>query len=186
MKGTITLASAVVLALAAVLYWFFRVHSTVSYSVDFGSLADAIVFLAVGALIEYAYSKSSSDKQADTNLLLELVSEARMALRELGSKSENCSTRKPLSPAERNELFYSERELSNAVHSIEEALSYCKQDLTVLKFESLKRAREELKDALTDSPFPGPYDTVSISRIRALLKKMRDELTRTAFAINHR
>jgi hypothetical protein len=165
---------------------FLAVKSQVSYTFDFGSVLDAFALLVIGALIEYAYSKRSSDKRADTELLLGLVAEARAALAEVEKKAQVCENERALTPEEQFALTCAERELSNAVHSLEVGLRHCDVTPHALKFDSLKDARLELKDSLTDTPFPGPYDHGSRGRIRSASKTMRDELTRMAFAVNHR
>lgn len=167
-------------------FWKLESHSKISYSLDFGSVLDAFVLLVVFILIDYAYSKQSSKKRADTDLLLSIVAEARIELRKVEEKSQSCEQSKPLSPKEQFALTLAERDLSNAVHSIEEALRHCSIDMSKLRFESVKDARVEIKEALTDTPYPGPYDSGSLGRIRTSLKTMRDELTRITFAINHR
>jgi hypothetical protein len=166
--------------------WIYRVRSGISYSFDFGSLVDAIVLLVIGVLIEYAYLKQSSDKRADTDLLLGLVAEAKTAFADLVDKAVACEGGKVLNASQQLSLTCAERELSNSVHSVEEGLRHCSITLEDIQFGRVKEARIELKDSLTDTPFPGPYDNSSRVRIRAAMKVMRDELTRLAFAINHR
>jgi hypothetical protein len=140
----------------------------------------------VGALVEYAYLKQSSDKRADTDLLLVVVGEAKVAFGKLEEQEQFCESGKPLTSAQQFSLTRAERELSNAVHSIEMALGHCRTDLQKLGFDRLKIARAELKECLTDTPYPGPYDRASLVAIRTAFKKMRDELTRIAFAVNQR
>lgn len=165
---------------------FWHVRSQVYYGFDFGSVVDAIALLAVGAFIEYAYLKHSSDKRADTDLLLAILDEAKASLRVLVEKAQPCENGKALTSAQQISLTSAERDLSNCIHSIEEGLRHCKVDLHELGFEKLKDARGALKDGLTDTPYPGPYDSASLVRIRNAFKLMRDELVRVAFAINHR
>ena len=169
-----------------VVFAFCKLRPEISYSLDFGSLVDALVLVFIGVLVEYAYSKQSSDKRADTDLLLGIVEEVKVAFHKLVEKSEFCESGKALTKAQETEITCAERELSNAVHSLEEALRYCKVKLDKLNFEQLKSARSELKDSLTDSPYPGPYDQGARIRIRTAKRVMRDELTRMAFAINRR
>lgn len=182
----IALCVLVVACTAGAAIAFYKVRCQVTYSLDFGSVLDALVLIFIGVLIEYAYSKQSSDKRADTELLLGIVEEAKIAFRKLVDKSELCETGKQLTKGQQIDLSSAERELSNAVHAIEEALRLCKVTPHKINFEQLKAARSELKDSLTDSPFPGPYDQASRIRIRGAKKTMRVELTRIAFAINHR
>jgi hypothetical protein len=176
----------IVVGLLGLFFLFCKVKSTIQYGFDFGSALDAIVFLAVGGLLEYAFSKSYSDKRADTELLLNIVGEARAALVALEKVARDCEGGNALTTKQRNTLLGAERDLSNAVHSIEVGFRHCNIKIAALAFDKVKDARMELNDSLTDSPFPGPYDYACIARIRTATKEMRDELTRTAFAINHR
>jgi hypothetical protein len=176
-----TTAVAVVIA-----YSFYKLKSQISYSLDFGSVLDALVLFVVFIFIDYAYSKQSSEKRADTDLLLSMVDEAKEAFRELQTKSQCCEHAKTLSLPEQRSLTSTQRELSNAVHSMERALGHCGIDAHSLQFDKVKNDREALNESLTDTPYPGPYDAASIVRIRTASKAMRDELTRLAFAINHR
>ncbi len=177
---------ALALLAGAIFYGFYKVKTNVTYTLDFGSVADAFVLLVVGALVEYAYLKQSSEKSADNDLLLTIVAEAKTAFSKLADLEQNCESGKVLTAQQRRSLTCAEREFSNAVHSVEKALDYCTIDLRSLAFDKLKDARVSLKDCLTDTPFPGPYDPASLVRIRTAFKAMRDELTRIAFAINHR
>lgn len=176
----------VVLSIVVAGLAFYRLRCQVTYSLDFGSVIDAIVLLLVGVLVEYVYSQQSSAKQADTELLLKLVDDSKKAFTVLTAEAENCESGKPLTKAQQTSLSLAEKELSNAIHSLEEGLGHCKISLDSVKFQALKEARRDLKDSLTDSPFPGPYDQASRIHIRNMIKKVRDELTRMAFAINHR
>jgi hypothetical protein len=172
--------------LLGLVFLFSRVKSSIQYGFDFGSALDAIVFLAVGGLIEYAFSKRYSDKRADTDLLLGIVGEAKAALVALEKVALNYETGRTLTSKQQVALICASRDLSNTVHSIEIGLRHCKIRLDALEFDKVKYARLELNESLTDSPFPGPYDHSCIARIRTATKAMRDELTRMAFAVNHR
>jgi hypothetical protein len=176
----------VILAITGLAIFAFYKTPIIDYGFDFGSVVDAIALLIVGGLIEYAYSKQSSAKQADTDLLLDIVGEAKAALNGLVKTAEVCEIVRRLTTAEQIALTCAERDLSNAVHSIETGLRHCSVSLDKIKFESLKDARIQLKDSLTDSPFPGPYGQAERIRIRTAIRAMRDELTRVAFAINRR
>ncbi len=182
---------AVLLAALLLVGWFFYLKCSgtqISYGFDFGSAADAVALAFVALLIDYLYSKRSSDDRADTELLLSCASDAKEAFRNVVKQAQECESGKTLSKQQRSALVNAERELSNAVHSLEVALRQCSADLVKMDFERLKELRAEMKDSLTDSdsPYPGPYDAASISRIRLAQTKMRDELTRIAFAINRR
>jgi hypothetical protein len=185
MKTIVVLVCVILAITGFAAFWFYKVPE-ISYGLDFGSVLDAIALLIVGGLIEYAYLKQSSAKQADTDLLLDVVAEAKNALAGLVKTAEACENVRPLTIKEQIALTCAERELSNAVHSIETGLRHCSASLDKINFEKLKDARSELKDSLTDSPFPGPYTHTSRIRIRAATKVMRDELTRIGFAINRR
>jgi hypothetical protein len=175
------------LALAIGLFFHHAVFTDhFSYSLDFGSLIDAFILLLVFVLIDYAYSRQSSSKKADTDLLLSVVQEAKAAFHHLEAQTRNCESGRALTEDEQVALTCAERELSNSICSIEDSLRYCELDLQKLKFEQLKDARTALKDSLTDSPYPGPYDHASRRLFRSTLRTMRDELTRIAFAINRR
>lgn len=180
-----------ILALFAILtiIWFLYLKCTgteINYGFDFGSVVDAIALAFVAILVDYLYSKRSSDHRADTDLLLECVKDAKEAFRNVVKESHSCESGKQLSKPQRTTLINADRELSNAVHSLEFALSQCSADLNALEFSKLKDARSEIKDSLTDTPYPGPYDATSLSRIRLAQTNMRDQLTRMAFAINRR
>jgi hypothetical protein len=158
-----------------------------SRTVDVGAVLNAAAVVVIGVLIGYIYAKQSSSKRADTELLLDLVRDANRAFCKLERvSSQLCSRRRSLSEEEQDTLISAERDVSNAVHSIESALRHCGAKLHKLDFDKLKDARIAVKDSLTDSPFPGPYDDSSRRGIRTSLKAMRDELTRITFAINRR
>jgi hypothetical protein len=171
---------------AGVCYEFYQVKSQISYTFDFGSVIDAIALLLVVALVEYAYLKRSSEKRADTDLLLAVVADAKGAFNKLEEKAQCCENGRRLTHPEQVSLNCAERELSNTVLSIEKALGHCNVALDKLDFGRLKDARVALKDSLTDTPYPGPYAGASLVRVRVALMAMRDELTRMAFAINRR
>lgn len=121
-------------------------------TVDAGAVLNAVVILLVALLIEYAYHSHASSKQSDTELLLDLMKDAKSAFHTLKTCSECCDIYKKLTQDQKNALVSAERELSRAVESIEKALGYCKIKTHKLDFEKLKNARVELKDRLTDSP----------------------------------
>lgn len=171
-------------AIISVVIYCFR--SKLSYSLDFGSVIDAGVLVILFLFVDYVYSQQSSDRRADTDLLLGLAAEARTAFQALEQQSQACNSAKRLTAPQMISLTKAERDFSNAIHSIEEGCRHCKIERHKVGFESLKDARVSLKDALTDTPFPGPYDSSALARINAASKAVRDELTRIAFAINHR
>lgn len=164
-------------------FWPIRLSPTI----DAGTILNAIAVVVIGVLVGYLYADQSSSKRADTELLLDLVRDANRSFRELESiSSQRCKRDSKLTEEEQGDLISTERGLSNAVHSIESALGHCGSKLHELDFDKLKDARVTLKETLTDSPFPGPYDEGSQRIIRMAFKVMRDELTRIAFAINRR
>lgn len=178
----------IILAVVALIVsvWFYRVFCQVSYGLDFGSLFDAIALVFVAIIFEYAYSRQSSEKRADTDLLLETVKDVKTAIGELNLNAKPCNNSKALTAQQMEELKSAEREVEITVHSVECALDSCKASRDDLQFGKLMDAMYELKEALTDSPYPGPYDGPSRLRIQKAFKAFRDELTRIAFAINHR
>src|SRR5438874_475842 len=136
---------AIVLLGSALVLLHFHVGQ-LSYSLDFGSILDAGVILLVAAFIEYAYSKRSSDKRADTDLLLEIVKEARTALDGFARESHACDTSKSLTVAQKRSLTFADREFSNAVHSIKQALRHCHARLDKLEFHVLKDLLNDLRE----------------------------------------
>jgi hypothetical protein len=155
-------------------------------TVDIGNVLNAIAVLVVGLLINYLYTHRASSKKADTDLLLDVIRDCKTALGSVLTAGRACDSKKKLTLEQQRELTSAERELSNAVHSVELALCCCSIKLDTLNFQKLKDARAELKDSLTDSPFPGPYDNASLARMQSASKSFRDELTRVAFSVNHR
>jgi len=179
---------AAVLAVLALLGWFWWIlrSQTIEYRVDLGNLLSCTVTLVVALVIGYLYSEQASTRKGDTDFLLDSVREAKGALHELHEAARPFMPGKTLSDTEQTKLTRAERGLSNAVHSLEYALSHCKIGLHTLDFDKLKDSRVALKDLLTDSPFPGPYDAARCGQIDANFKAMRDELIRVGIAINHR
>lgn len=154
--------------------------------IDVGNFINALATLLVAFLIGYLYTERASSKRADTELLLESVHEAKAAVVALKEAAFPCHRGKKLTLLEQTALSVAERELSNAIHSFEQAISYCKIRPHLMGIEKLKDARVALKDSLTDTPFPGPYDSSARSRISSSFKSVHDELTRIAFAISRR
>lgn len=158
-----------------------------SPTVDAGNVLNAVAILLIGILIEYLYASQSSSKRADTEILLDLVRDANRAFRHLEMiSSQACKIHKKLSKDEQAALISGLRDLSNQVWSIESALGHCGVKLHKLDFEKLKDAQVSLNASLTDTPYPGPFDTSFQRIIYAAFKTMRTELTRIAFAINRR
>jgi hypothetical protein len=66
------------------------------------------------------------------------------------------------------------------------ALQHCNISSKDCDASRLKDCRAELKDSLTDDPFPGPYPAPSQNRVSNAFRDMRDELTKLSFGIIHR
>jgi len=172
-------------ALAVRLLW---VAWGIPYSnqVDIGNCLNAAATAFVALLVGYLYAERASSRRANTDLLLECAREVKAAITALHQAALPCHRGKKLSPLERITLTTAERELSNAVHSFEHATACCKMRSNPFQLDKLKDARATLKDTLTDTPFPGPYDNSACSRINSAFKSVRDELTRITFDVNRR
>jgi hypothetical protein len=157
-----------------------------SPALDLGQVLDALAIVLVAVFIDYAYYNLASSKKSDTELLLNLVDQAKQAFCDLRTTSRVCNTGKKLSKQELSQLLIAARELSNAVHSIQLGLDECKISTEKMDFDKVKEARESLDGSLTGGPFPGPYDDVSLSAIQITMRDMGDRLTRLGFAICHR
>lgn len=176
------------LAIGVLAGWFLSAATGLRLSdqVDVGATLNAIATLLVAFLIGYLYTEEASSKRADTDLLLESVREARAAVVALQQAAFPCHRGKKLTLLEQTALTVAERDLSNAIHSLEYAIDCSKVRSNSLEIYKLKDARAALKDSLTDTPFPGPYDGSARSRINSAFKLVRDELTRITFAISRR
>lgn len=157
-----------------------------SKDVDVGNFLNALATLIVAFVIGYLYASQVSSKRADTDLVLDTLRETKAAVLALQQAAIPCHAGKKLSIPQQTALTQAEREVSNAVHSVEHALRCCRVKVHRLEFEKLKDARSFLKDSLTDTPFPGPYDNASRTRIQCAFKSIRDELVRLSFAISRR
>jgi hypothetical protein len=153
---------------------------------DLGAAANVVAILLLGISIDFVYHSHASSRQSDTDLLLDSVKDVKAAFITLKMTSASCKTGKKLVADQRAALVSAERELSNAVHSLERSLGYCNIESSRLKFDELKTAREELKNSLTDTPFPGPYDAGSLKTIQDAFRVLWDQVNRIAFAISHR
>jgi hypothetical protein len=161
-------------------------HLFVNPSVDFGEVLNAIVLLLVAIGINYVYTEQSGAKRSDTELLLYTVRDARSAFDALRLAALACERNQGLTNEEQLEIVVAKRELFNSIESIEQGLMQCRIKSQDMGFQRLKDACLLLMDALTDSPYPGPYDNASLSAIGRYSKLVRNELNRVAFAINHR
>jgi hypothetical protein len=159
---------------------------TFDQTINPGQVLNAIATLAVAILINFLYASSVSRKKLETDLLIDHVKATQAALSLLQREALACQVSKKLSKDEQHRLNAAERELSNSVHSLEMALRHCKCKLHKVQFDLLKDARAILKESLTDTPFPGPYDPASLSKINSSVKVVRDELTRLIFTIHRR
>ena len=157
-----------------------------SSEVDVGNVMNALATLLVALLIGYLYTSHSFSRQADNGLLLESLRDVRAAVTSLQQASLPCHTGTVLTRLQQDALVQGEREVSNAVHSLEHALGCCGVKTHRVEFEKLKDARSALKDILTDTPFPGPYDNAYNARISSAFKLIRDELVRLSFAVSRR
>jgi len=182
------LIGGLLLVIGALAGWLLPVVTglQLGHTVEVGSLFHALATLVVALLIGYLYSEHSSSKRADTGLLLESLREAKAAFAALQQAALPCHRTKKLTQQEQTALTVAERELSNAIHSVEYAGSCCKIRPHLIDVDKLKDARAVLKDSLTDTPFPGPYDASARSRINSSFKSVRDELTGIAFAVSRR
>jgi hypothetical protein len=163
-------------------------------TIDIGAVLEAaagiigaLATLLVAYLIGYLYSASATKKKADGDLLLRVLDDVRTALLSLQECTIPCHCGSKLTTAQRSKIVMTERELSQAVYSFSEAIGYCgaTADAT-LSLQQLKDARVELKDSLTDSPFPGPYNEHARQRISKAFRLFRDEMNRLSFAIIRR
>jgi hypothetical protein len=118
--------------------------------------------------------------------LTDSLREVKTAMGVVHDASLPCMSGKKLTLAERARLIQAERDLSNSVHSFAGAIQYCETFVKPFDVTRLKRLRSQLKDRLTDDPFPGPYDAVAQNRATVAFRNMRDELTRLSFGIIHR
>lgn len=159
--------------------------------VDPGAVVGAVATLIgagatfiVAYLISYLYTDRASSKKADTDLLLEILREIKVSAHALQESSVPYHMNRQLTSTESRTVLSAERELSNAVFSFASAIIYCPE--CRVDAAALRNARGKLKDSLTDSPFPGPFDAASRNRIAVAFRDMRDELNRLSFAIIRR
>ncbi len=124
--------------------------------------------------VNYLFVTQSASRKAETEILLDVARDVKKALAELRASAEFCRTSHKLTPGEQQRLLETERELSNSVLSLDMALQLCPEPGITL--EKLKDARGALKDALEDSPFPGPYDSASTRLIRSAFRQFANEL----------
>jgi hypothetical protein len=168
--------------------WLLPALQKISFAstIDAGNVLNVIATLALAAAINVFLTNKVSTKQALTTVLSDHLTEALMSFRALQQAAKPCHTGDKLSLQHQAELTLAERELSNSLHSFEQALICCKVEPLVLDLDKAKRAREALKKALTDSPFPGPYAPGDWARIATTAKAFRDEVTRLSVAIHSR
>lgn len=149
-----------------------------------GQLVGAIVTLSVVLVLNEVYNRHTSTKTVERQLLIDHVSDIRNTLMETYHAFLACPTSSAIPKETSAKISQSERQFSNAVHSLEVALGYCGV-CPGKEFDSLKEARFALKELLTDDPFPnGPFDSAKASQILGSFKTVRDQSTRLLFAIN--
>jgi hypothetical protein len=158
--------------------------SHASYEIDpVGSAATLLVALIFG----YFYSERVSQRSVDTELLRDIVKDAKAGLETLQAVAmETYLPAATLDKAESAKIFRHYRELSNTILLIEQAIGHCGYKAVDFQFSELKEERSKLYESLTKSPYPGPYDDAALTRIDTSFKDFREELTRIAFAINRR
>jgi hypothetical protein len=180
--------SVAALGLLGLLSWFARIlwHQQVEYRVDAANLLNCAVTLVVALAIGYVYSERASTRKGDNDLVLDSVREAKAALHHLHDASRNILPGNKLSDDEAAKLIRATRELSNALLSLEFTLTECKIPLEAMTFSKLKESKAALKDSLTDSPYPGPFEQANCNEIENRFNTMRNELIRVGIAINHR
>jgi hypothetical protein len=159
---------------------------TLSATVDVGNLLNVIVTLLVAILLNWLFVEHSSKRKLDLDFLGRFFEDCRDALRRVESSSSHCTSDIPLNMDERAVVLKDGKALSNAVGCLEEALLACEVDPTAVGFHRLTDSRIALKEAVTDSPFPGPYPTDHIARINECLNRFRSELMRLWVIVNRR
>jgi hypothetical protein len=159
---------------------------SVASTVDAGNVLNVIATLAVAAAINVVLTKQVSTRQALTDVLREHLGEVLTSLRAVQHAARPCYAGHRLTPDEQAELSLIERELSNSLHSFEQALVWCKVEPIDIDLDKAKRAREALKKALTDTPFPGPYSPSDRAQISTTIKAFRDEITRLSVEVRSR
>ena len=190
MNWLIGLAASTVIVCAAMTAWLLRSVSNFAFTktIDPGAIAGAIATLfstaaslAIVWLVSYRYAHQASTKKAEADLLLEVVHDVKAALADLREAARPCHAGKRLTIPEQQRLLAVERELSNAVLSLDKAAALCPTSGHDLR--SLKLARSELKDALTDSPFPGKMPPSGLNRITNAFRDFQDELINVTMKI---
>jgi hypothetical protein len=152
--------------------------------VDLGNVLGAVATLIVAVLINQVFARHVSRASTDTALLLDHLAEIRTTMKRLEKASENARSGKKLSKTECLVVNTAERDLSNSVHSLEHALDCCGIQKGKLCFDALKKRRLNVKKALTDSPYPGPYNTKQQNAISNAFKLLNDEVTRITFDVH--
>jgi hypothetical protein len=157
---------------------------TIQPEINAGHILSAAATLSVGLILNQIYNRHASTRSVERQLLLTHASEISNALADAYSAFLACPIGKKIPKELSDRVSTAERRLSNAVHSMETALNSCGVR-TPKGFDLLKEARFSLKEALTDDPFPlGAYTGADAGRINGAFTKMRDEATRSTFALN--
>jgi type II secretory pathway pseudopilin PulG len=163
------------------------IHVRFAPQIDIGNVLNFLGVLFVAVLINLLYADRASRKQKRTDLLLEQIKEVKSAFATLHCTAQSCNPAEALNREQQTGVTTAERELSNAVHSLELAFRECGENRDrVPTCEKLKDARSSLKDSITDSPYPGPYNSSDLTRISSAMKTFRDEVTRITFAVIQR
>jgi hypothetical protein len=157
-----------------------------NFLVGCATILSAGATLLVVYIINYLYIVQSSTAKGDSELLLEVLRDVRRSASSLRELSIPCYSGKKLTNQEQQKLLIAQRELANSVHSFVDALGHCGIKAASLSTSKLSEFRSELKDSLTDSPYPGPYDQAAQNRIHMAFKQFQDELTRLFFSVIHR
>jgi hypothetical protein len=160
-----------------------------SKEIDPANLFNGVAILLVGFLIDYQYRRHQAAKRADTDLLLKDAHNAQDALRALRRAFEACTVctgDRKLTEGEQTNLVSTNRQVSNAVKSLETGLNHCKVTLEDLGFEKLKEACNDLTEIVTYDPYPGPYEQRNLSKIERAFNAFEDELTAMPYKISRR
>jgi hypothetical protein len=162
-------------------------HPTLRDTVDAGGVLGVITTLTVATFLHHIYNRSFSRSRAQTDMLVEYARDVKSALDQVYESFLPCESGKKIPKEIAARIRLEERALSNSLHSLESALTHCELKDVPKKLFVLKDSRINLKEALTNSPFPDvPFDAGRVSTILGAFKAFRDELTRVTFDLNRR
>lgn len=152
---------------------------------DVANLLNVGVTLFIAVTLTQFYARQHSTKQVEKGLLLDHANDIHDSINETYKVFGEYQAGKKITRQFADKITDSERKLSNAVHSFEVAMRCCKIDGTRVGFWAVRDSRFDLKESLTDSPFPvGPFDSARVSTILADFKALREHLTELRFKIN--